>query len=213
MVQLGLMLFYLCTHVHSLLHGVYNFHSSFSGSTVFFTHTRDCLSVLEDVNMVSISREQQIRAASIWPCSQTSYYCEHKWFSCLVACTSLVQVQVFSYCELGKPQAQNTCCRHSKSCLFLLLGQIPFALSPMALDHSCQRALVGVDAPGSSMLFKTLKCGLRCYFHRYIKEQSPSIYLLLDHQLDGWMLIVSLWTLIWLIAYYGELNLLNVCKL
>ena len=106
-------------------------------------------------------------------------------FSCLLACTSLVQVQVFSYCELGKPQAQNTCCRHSKSCLFLLLGQIPFALSPMALDHSCQRALVGVDAPGSSMLFKTLKCELRCYFHRYIKEQSPSIYLLLDHQLDA----------------------------
>ena len=83
---------------------------------------------------------------------------------------------------------------------------------PTELDHSRQTALVGVDAPGSSMLFKTLKCGLRCYFHRYIKEQSPSIYLLLDHQLDGWMLIVSLWTLIWLIAYYGELNLLNVCK-
>ena len=62
------------------------------------------------------------------------------------------------------------------------------------------------------MLFKTLKCGLRCYFHRYIKEQSPSIYLLLDHQLDGWMLIVSLWTLIWLLTCYGELNLLNVCK-
>ena len=62
------------------------------------------------------------------------------------------------------------------------------------------------------LLFKTLKCRLRCYFHRYIKEQSPSIYLLLDHQLDGWMLIVSLWTLIWLLTCYGELNLLNVCK-
>ena len=89
--------------------------------------------MLEDVNMVSISREQQIRAASIWPCSQTSYYCEHKWFSCLVACTSLVQVQVFSYCELGKPLAQNTCCRHSKSCLLSLLRQKPFALSPRHL--------------------------------------------------------------------------------
>ena len=83
---------------------------------------------------------------------------------------------------------------------------------PTGLDHSRQKALVGVDVPDSSMLFKTLKCGLRYYFHRYIKDQSPSIYLLLDHQLDGWMLIVSLWTLIWLIAYSGELNLLNVCK-
>ena len=71
-------------------------------------------------------------------------------FSCLVACTSLVQVQVFSYCELGKPLAQTTCCRHSKSCLLSLLRQILFALSPMALDYSRQRALVGVDVPGTS---------------------------------------------------------------
>ena len=54
-------------------------------------------------------------------------------FSCLVACTSLVQARVFSYCELGKPLAQTTCCRHSKSCLLSLLRQKPFALSPRHL--------------------------------------------------------------------------------
>ena len=123
----------------------------------------------------------------------------------LVACTSLVQVQVFSYCELGNhwhktpvagiPSLVSSCCCNRNHLLF----------PPWHL-------ITPVRERWLELLFKTLKCGLRCYFHRYIKEQSPSIYLLLDHQLDGWMLIVSLWTLIWLLKCYGELNLLNVCK-